>query len=388
MAIYHLSVKYVSRNQGRSPVAAAAYRAGEKLHNKYDGQTHDYTHKRGIVHTEILLPENAPPEFANRETLWNSVEFAEKRKDARTAREIEVALPNELSKEEQIKLVREYAQENFISHGMCADIAIHDGKHGHRKDEKHIEAEHDGEIAPDNPHAHILLTARPLAEYGFLQKKDRAWEKPENVRNWRKNWATTQNKEFERKGLDVRVSHESHADRGIDREPTKHMGHTAHSMEKRGIRTERGNENRTIKARNKIKDELEQKRLLEQEQSQQRSRGREQQRFENQLKNNVQNQDETIILSHRGENYMLEAALRNRAMQVKTKNGTENEKMFELQPREGEAKKLLKSQKEREARQNQLRLEHEKRRAEREILRKAEVEQSLSKDNDSPTRIP
>jgi len=136
MANFHLHAKPISRRQGRSAVGASAYRAGEKLHNEYDGLTHDYTKKRGIVYTEIMLPENAPAEFSDRQTLWNAVELAEKRKDARTAREIEISLPNELSRAEQIKLVREYVRDNFISENMCADISIHSGKHYHKSDEK------------------------------------------------------------------------------------------------------------------------------------------------------------------------------------------------------------------------------------------------------------
>lgn len=159
MAIYHLTAKYITRNQGRSAVGASAYRAGEKLHNKYDGLTHDYTNKRGIVHTEMILPENAPAEFADRETFWNAVELFEKRKDAQTAREIEIALPNELDKDEQISLVREYVQKNFLIENMCADIAIHDGKHHHRADEKNIEAEYDKIITPDNLR-YLIIWAR------------------------------------------------------------------------------------------------------------------------------------------------------------------------------------------------------------------------------------
>lgn len=124
---------------GRSAVAAAAYRSGEKLVNEWDGKTHDYTHKPGVVHAEIMLPAHAPPEFLDRATLWNSVEFSEKSSDAQLAREIEVALPVELSRTEQLALVRSYVRDNFVAEGMCADFALHDKGDG-------------------NPHAHILLT--------------------------------------------------------------------------------------------------------------------------------------------------------------------------------------------------------------------------------------
>lgn len=126
MAIYHLHAQIIKRSSGRSAVAAAAYRAGEKLHNEYDGITHDYTRKTGVIHTEIMLPENAPREYAERSTLWNAVEKSEKRCDAQTARELDIALPCELDRQEQIELMRDYIKENFVDKGMCADFAVHD----------------------------------------------------------------------------------------------------------------------------------------------------------------------------------------------------------------------------------------------------------------------
>ena len=143
MAIYHLCIKIISRGKGKSAVAASAYRSGEKIKNEYDGIVHDFTRKGGIAHTEILLPQNAPQEFLDRGTLWNSVEKIEKSKNSQLAREIEVALPKESDREKQIELVREYVKENFVKEGMCADIALHDKNDG-------------------NPHCHILLTMRPL----------------------------------------------------------------------------------------------------------------------------------------------------------------------------------------------------------------------------------
>ena len=145
MAIYHLSIKIISRGKGKSAVAVSAYRSGEKIKNEYDGLVHDFTRKGGIAHTEILLPQNAPQEFSDRGTLWNSVEKIEKNKNSQLAREIEIALPKELDRSKQIELVREYVKENFVKVGMCADIALHDKNDG-------------------NPHCHILLTMRPLDE--------------------------------------------------------------------------------------------------------------------------------------------------------------------------------------------------------------------------------
>ena len=147
MAIYHCSIKIISRSKGKSAVAASTYRSSETITNKYDGITHDFTRKGGIVHTEIMLPPSAPPDFADRSVLWNSVEKVEKSKNSQLAREIEIALPVELDREQQIQLVREYVRNNFVSVGMCADFAIHDKQDG-------------------NPHAHIMLTMRPLEQSG------------------------------------------------------------------------------------------------------------------------------------------------------------------------------------------------------------------------------
>ena len=154
IAIYHWNVGIVSRGKGKSAVAAAAYRSGEKLTNEWDGMTHDYTRKGGVVHTEIMLPPHAPPSFSGRSTLWNSVELYEKAGNAQLAREIDAALPIELSREEQIRLVREYCSSQFVSKGMCVDFAIHDTDTG-------------------NPHCHIMLTMRPLNERGAWAAKSK-----------------------------------------------------------------------------------------------------------------------------------------------------------------------------------------------------------------------
>ena len=154
IAIYHCSIKIVSRGKGKSAVAAAAYRSVEKITNEYDGMIHDYTKKGGIAHTEILLPDHAPREYFNRATLWNAVEKIEKAKNSQLARELELALPVELSAEQNLSLVREYANRNFVAVGMCADICIHDKKDG-------------------NPHAHIMLTMRPIEQDGTWGAKSK-----------------------------------------------------------------------------------------------------------------------------------------------------------------------------------------------------------------------
>ena len=152
MAIYHLEAKVVSRGAGRSAVAASAYLSCSRLYNDYDGIQHDYTRKQGLVWQQVFLPEYAPQEWQDREALWNAVEETEKTKDSRLAREFIAALPRELDRQAQISLIQDYVQEQFVSDGMCADAAIHD---------------------PDgrNPHAHILLTVRPLDEQGRWQYK-------------------------------------------------------------------------------------------------------------------------------------------------------------------------------------------------------------------------
>lgn len=264
MAIYHLCIKIISRGKGKSAVAASAYRSGEKIKNEYDGIVHDFTRKGGIAHTEILLPQNAPQEFSDRGTLWNSVEKIEKSKNSQLAREIEVALPKELDREKQINLVREYVKENFVKVGMCADIALHDKNDG-------------------NPHCHILLTMRPLNEdttWGAKSKKEYIldengekvklkngnyktrkinttdWNEQDKAEEWRKAWADITNKYLEENSIQDNVDHRSYQRQGIEQIPTIHLGVSATQMEKRGIATDRGNINREIKHQNMILREI------------------------------------------------------------------------------------------------------------------------------------
>lgn len=258
MAIYHCTCKIISRGQGRSAVGAAAYRSGEKLYNEYDGIEHDYTKKGGVVYSEIMLCENAPKEYQDRQTLWNAVEQIEKRSKAQLAREYEVALPVELSREEQIKLVRDFAKENFVDNGMCVDFSIHDKEDG-------------------NPHAHIMLTTRPIEQdnsWGVKQKKEYIldkngqkqydkkkqtykcktvkttnWDSKEFLQRSRESWAEKVNQELEKKSLPQRIDHRSLKEQGVDRVPTIHEG-GARKLEKRGIKTDRGKINREIKTAN------------------------------------------------------------------------------------------------------------------------------------------
>ncbi len=247
-----------------SAVGASAYRSGEILKNEYDGVTHDFTRKRGIAHTEILLPPHAPPDFADRSTLWNSVEKIEKAKNSQLAREIEVALPVELDREKQIQLVREYVQDNFVSAGMCADIAFHDKKNG-------------------NPHAHIMLTMRPLeqsGEWGAKSKKEYIldkngqriklkngsfktrkvdltdWNDKDKAEVWRQAWADVTNRYLAEQNIPQRIDHRSYERQGIEQIPTVHMGVAATQMERKGIVTEKGEKNRLIREQNRLLKEV------------------------------------------------------------------------------------------------------------------------------------
>ena len=309
MAIYHLEAKVVSRGAGRSAVAASAYLSCSRLYNDYDGIQHDYTKKQGLVWQEVFLPEYAPQEWKDREQLWNAVEEVETAKDSRLAREFVVALPIELSREEQIELLQDFIREQFVSDGMCADAAIHDTD-GH------------------NPHAHILLTVRPLDKQGkwqyktekeylcmkngeergftaaeFKSAQNDGWEKqypykvgkkkvymtpsaaeaqeliradkhPKSTRygrqnpiserwnseeqlvSWRVAWADVTNRYLESAGREERIDHRSNAARGLDEIPTIHEGVTVQALERKGIVSDRCEMNRQIRADNALLREL------------------------------------------------------------------------------------------------------------------------------------
>lgn len=232
MAIFHSSTQIISRSKGKSSVGASAYRSGEKIYNERDGIEHDYSRKKGVVFKEILAPENSPKWVKNRAKLWNEVEKIEKRKDSQLAREINIALPIEFDREKQIKLVREYVNENFVSMGMIADVVIHDTDNG-------------------NPHAHIMLTMREIKEDGF-GKKNRDWNNRVYIEKWRAELANHINIGLEELGISERVDHRSYEEQGIEKIPTKHEGYIVRAMERRGIETDRGNENREIEKDNKI----------------------------------------------------------------------------------------------------------------------------------------
>jgi len=229
IAIYHFSVKIVSRSSGASCVAKAAYIAGEKIKNERDGITHDYRHKHEVVHKEIMLPAGAPERFRERSVLWNAAEKKETRKNSQTARSIDAALPRELSRDEQIDLVRNFIAQNFTSRGMCADFAIHDKGDG-------------------NPHVHILLTTRRVDKNGFTVK-DRSWNDKELLQKWRESWADWCNHKLYFVS-DERIDHRSYKDQGIDKIPTVHLGAGACAIEKKGKKTDRGLLNLQIEIEN------------------------------------------------------------------------------------------------------------------------------------------
>ena len=175
MAIYHASVKMISRSAGRSSVAAAAYRSGTCLENDYDGRKHDFQKKQWVSYTKIILPEHAPSEYQDRAVLWNAVEKSEKASNAQLAREVELALPKELTLNQQIQMVQDYVQRNFVNQGMCADIVIHSPP---RTNDRHQPIDSTGHRTSDkekmifeNPHAHIMLTVRPMDDSGKWEAK-------------------------------------------------------------------------------------------------------------------------------------------------------------------------------------------------------------------------
>lgn len=247
MAIYHLHAQILGRSAGRSAIAAAAYRSGSAMLSQETGRSFDYTRKRGVAHSEIMLCENAPAAWADRATLWNAVQAEEKRSDAQLAREIEIALPKELPRDAQIELVRSFVRDNFTSAGMCADFSIHDPSR-----------------SEPNPHAHIMLTCRPLKAGGKWgakrvtakaldadgkpipvidpktgkQKKNSQgryvwarvdkpatdWDTPEKLLSWRKAWADAANAALAAAQINERIDQRSHEDRGIEQIPTRHEG--------------------------------------------------------------------------------------------------------------------------------------------------------------------
>lgn len=219
MAIYHLSVKTISRSAGRSATAAAAYRAGVEIMDARTGEVHDYRRKGGVEHTELVLPVDAPDWARDRAALWNAAEAAEVRKNSTVAREFEIALPSELSGEARRTLAVDFAREIVGRHGCAVDVAIHEpGREGDRR----------------NHHAHLLLSTRRLGQEGFTEKtRELDQRQSGEVDYWRSRYAELQNERLMDAGLSVRVDHRSLKAQGVDREPTKHLGPSATGYERR-----------------------------------------------------------------------------------------------------------------------------------------------------------
>ncbi|TCP07376.1 MobA/MobL family protein [Crenobacter luteus] len=221
MAIYHLSVKTISRSAGRSATAAAAYRAGVEITDERTGEIHDYTRKGGVESAELVLPAGAPEWAADRAALWNAAEQAETRKNSTVAREFEVALPEELSPAERARLARDFARELVERHGCAADVAIHaPGKEGDNR----------------NHHAHILLSTRRLGPEGFTEKTRELDDQKTGsklVTQWRERFAALTNERLRENGIEARVDHRTLEAQGIEREPTRHLGPAATGYERR-----------------------------------------------------------------------------------------------------------------------------------------------------------
>ena len=256
----HFDVKIIQRSKRQSAVASAAYQSGERLFSEYDQKQKYYSHKSEIVHTEIMLPPHAPPEYADRNTLWNAAEAIEKQWNSQLARRFVLAIPRELPRSQYADLIRDYCREFFVSKGMIADFAIHDKGDG-------------------NPHAHILLTMRAMDETGkWLPKSRKVYDLDENGERirlpsgnwkshkedtvdwndqkygeiWRQGWAAAANRYLEANDRPERVDLRSYARQGLDIIPTVHEGAAVRQMEKRGIQTNIGNLNREIRAANRL----------------------------------------------------------------------------------------------------------------------------------------
>ena len=272
MSLFHLNVTQIKRSKGQSAIAAAAYRVGEKLHSEYYGEVSDYTNKHGVICSEILLPDHAPREYADRQTLWNAVEKAERGKNAQLAYSFDIALQNEFSMEENIALARHFLLEHFVSRGMVVDFAVHvpDTKPG----------------GISNPHFHVMAPIRPIEKNGkwgckqhrvyeldedgnrlldadgnfiFNAVPTTDWGSPETLEYWREQWAAMCNAKFEEKGLPEQIDHRSYERQGIDLLPTIHEGPSVRQMETKDIRTDKGEFNRWIKATNSVIWEIKKK---------------------------------------------------------------------------------------------------------------------------------
>lgn len=237
MANFHLEFDNISRGRMQSVTKSVSYISGEKLRDDYNGDTY-YNHRQDVLYCKIFQPNMVPPRFYELQKLCEEIDKAETRYDARTAREFKGSLPNELPLHEIIRIVMEYVDLNFTGQGLCAIVAIHEGRNK-------------ADPTKNNPHVHIIVSTRSIGPDGFGEKKDREHNNPKYANIWREQWAKVQNRAYERNGLDVRVSHESLEVQGeYDREPTIHLSRIDWQKENLGERTIAGDEKRAIKARN------------------------------------------------------------------------------------------------------------------------------------------
>ncbi|WP_312218991.1 Ti-type conjugative transfer relaxase TraA [Brevundimonas sp.] len=234
MAIYHFSAKIISRSTGRSAVAAAAYRSASRLFDERTEQPFDYSRKSGVLHSEILLSDDAPERWSDRQALWNEVEWGEKRKDAQLAREIEFALPREMKPDDAIELARAFVEREFVRRGMVADLNIHCDI---------------GEDSLPKPHAHVMLALREVGAAGFGAKA-RDWNSAALLEHWREAWAEHVNARLAELDHDIRIDHRSLKDQGIHLEPQFKIGAAAARSEARGRASERADQHRDIARRN------------------------------------------------------------------------------------------------------------------------------------------
>ena len=223
MAIYHFSAKVVSRANGSSAVASAAYRSASELHDDRLNRDHDFSNKAGVIHSEVMLPKGAPERLNDRTTLWNEVEAGEKRKDAQLAREVEFSIPREMNEKQGVKLARDFVQKQFVDRGMVADLNVHWDK---AKD------------GTPKPHAHVMMTMRDLGPEGF-GKKNRDWNSTELLKDWREAWSAHVNERMAELGLEGRIDHRSYEAQGIGLEPQHKIGPAASRRPEQGLEAER-----------------------------------------------------------------------------------------------------------------------------------------------------
>ncbi|CAH0357135.1 ATP-dependent RecD-like DNA helicase [Sphingobium sp. CECT 9361] len=223
MAIYHFSAKVVSRANGSSAVASAAYRSASELHDDRLNRDHDFSNKAGVIHSEVMLPEGAPERLNDRTTLWNEVEAGEKRKDAQLAREVEFSIPREMNEKQGVALAQDFVKKQFVDRGMVADLNVHwdRAKDGSPK-----------------PHAHVMLAMRGVGPEGF-GKKNRDWNSTELLKDWREAWSAHVNERMAELGLEARIDHRSYADQGVELEPQHKIGPAASRRPEQGLEAER-----------------------------------------------------------------------------------------------------------------------------------------------------